>query len=182
MRTLFTVSEPSLRTSQETGNLTPRRSLPPVLTSPRGERPTLSVSYRLTAITETLSPVISPASRPRHSLPNIRLQQACSTRMELAFATTSKRFCNAAHEAMPLHKAMHITTQPGQPFCFLTAVCVITTLGISCVRSLTSCKKRSVTCDLTVRSYQLLSPRMPASCPCYTAAFLVTALPVKPPH
>ena len=36
----------------------------------------------------------------------------------------------------------------------------ITTLGISCMRSLSSCEKRSVICDLAVRSYQLLPPRM----------------------
>ena len=38
--------------------------------------------------------------------------------------------------------------------------CRLTTLGISCMRTLTSGKNRSVDSDSTVRSYQLLPPRM----------------------
>jgi hypothetical protein len=49
-----------------------------------------------------------------------------------------------------------------------------TTLGISCVRLLTSCKKRSVIYHSAVRSYQLLPPRMSASCACYTARLCAT--------
>jgi hypothetical protein len=41
-----------------------------------------------------------------------------------------------------------------------------TTLGISCMRSLRSCKKRSVIYGLAVRTYQPPLPRTSASCPC----------------
>ena len=166
MRTPISVSEPAPETVQA-HCCVPHVPTPlPVLTSPR--RATQTRHPKKTHRHNRNTPTRELTCRATAALTKSR-------RITESFQPTKGRSPLLQHQTpsttQVVKRCRHINTmfthtQPCSPFQLLTIACAITTLGISCMRTLTSCTERFIILIAEWHSCQRLPPRMTASCPC----------------